>query len=403
MKVPFLMDTLDFRGRMFDRGRGPWLHSPDDDVEFLDFFTDVGTASLGYDAPEHQEVLKRLIDGVPIHAPNLYRSPERERAAKRLCQATDMHRVFFCNSGTEAVEAAIKLARLVQMRRHGPRVAGDETIIGEKPLKGALTPKRYKIASYTSGFHGRTLGSLACGDGPVYHEWGFGPEPEGFVKFEQIHHIPTDAAAVVLAPVFGNNDVQTYSELWLRDLKAYCRQHGILLVFDEVQSGSGRCGQTFTYGQRIGVMPDIVTLAKGIGMGFPVGACLARGEAAKAFKPGTHFSTFGGNPISCAFVNGMLDWATEDKLSNVTHMGEFIRSELRTFPFAKNVRGVGMLNAFDIEEDTIEYAAACMEAGVLIGAFRSGPGPVKVTPPLNIEYDQAKLGLSRMAQAYKML
>lgn len=378
MKHPHLMHTLEFGERIFTKGYGVWLDSGED-MGALDFFADVGTASLGYGGPEHQAVFNHMInESIPVHAPNLYRFKDRDLAAKGLCEITGMDRVFFCNSGTEAVEAAIKLARLY----HHP---GTSSI----------------IAAHAGGFHGRTYGALAAGDGPSYHTDGFGPLPGDFVKFKHIDQIPPKAAAVILAPVYGNNDVVLYPPGWLEELREWCTAHGTLLIFDEVQTGSARCGLRFTYAQRVGVEPDIITLAKGLGMGAPVGACLARGIVSDVFTPGSHFSTFGGNPLSCCFINGMLGWATPDAMERVDQVGHHIREGLAALPFARNTRGVGMLNAFDIDVDTIAFAQACEAQGLLIGAFRRGPGTVKITPPLNITFEQAQSGIAMMAQAYK--
>ncbi len=390
MKHSHLMSTLDFRVQKFATGNIALLSDGRGGPNALDFFADVGTASLGYNSQESRHVLHRMLDEhIPIHAPNLYGFDERDRAARRLCEKTGMDRVFFCSSGTEAVEAAIKLARL--------HCCQSATVDGVLDVEKGW---RYKIASFKGGFHGRTYGGMAAGDGPPYHTFGFGPLLQGFEKFGQIEEISEDAAAVILAPVFGNNDVVVYPDGWLQELRAYCDEHGILLIFDEVQTGSGRCGINFTYGQRVGVRPDIITLAKGLGMGAPVGACLARGEVADTFTPGSHFSTFGGNPLSCAFINGMLDWATENAMEQVDQLGHYIRDALVKLDFAKNVRGIGMLNAFDIDIDTVEFAWACQEEGLLIGAFRSGPGAVKITPPLNITFDHALQGIAMMERAY---
>lgn len=390
MKHPNLMSTLDFNLLGFHGGHGAWLKGYDG-KDYLDFFSDVGTASLGYCSEEQRAVLTRLLDpheAIPLHQPNLFASMERDSAAGRLCQATGMERVFFCNSGTEAVEAALKVARLTQAKRYGTL------------CRVSIEPKRSLIASYVGGFHGRTYGGLSAGDGPAYHTWGYGPLLDGFRHFSDISEIPKDAAAVILAPVFGNNDVRVYPDGWLEQLRKHCDDNGIILIFDEVQTGSGRCGTTFTYAQNIGVQPDVITLAKGLGMGVPVGAMLARGDCAEAFTPGTHFSTFGGSPMCCAFVNGMLDWATAQQLKLVALKGRSIRTILKQLSFVQNVRGVGMLNAFDVDFCTRRYAEACFQHGILIGAFRSGPGPIKITPPLNIDMEDIFLGIQGMNDAY---
>lgn len=384
------MNTLDFRGVTFEAGNGPWLigrqhgaTSREHSKAYLDFFADVGTASLGYHSGEHQKALARLVtENIPLHAPNLYCFRERDRAAERLTRLTNMDKVFFCNSGTEAVEAAIKLARKFQHDNHR---------------------NSHVIFSYRHGFHGRTYGSLAAGDGPLHHREGFHPLPEGFAHFEEIDEIHKTAAAVILAPVFGNNDVRSYPEGWLKKLRDYTTKHGILLIFDEVQTGSGRTGN-YTFAQKIGVDPDVITLAKGIGMGCPVGAMLAKADIADAFTPGSHFSTFGGNPLSCVFVNGMLDFLEQPlMLGTINVNGDLIKAELNAMGWPKNVRGEGMLIAFDIEKDGVDFSLKCLDEGLLIGAFRKGPGPVKITPPLNIGGSALREGFDKMDRAFKRM
>lgn len=366
-----LMDTLAFEPVTFRSGNGAYLYD-DKGKKYLDFFCDVGTASLGYGHPTTRFAMERMIrEGIPLHAPNRYGFHERLLAAERLCKATGMDRVFFCNSGTEAVEAAIKCARLFHWNR---------------ALDNDRDPAhmRREIWSHAGGFHGRTYGGLSAGDGPAYHTEGFGVLLDGFHKFRSFDQIPPNAAAVILAPVFGNNDVRLIETRLLKWLRDYCSLNGIVLIFDEVQTGSGRSGGPgITYAQKIGVQPDLITLAKGVAMGAPVGALLANARLGGTFTPGRHFSTFGGNPLSSVMLNAMLDWLSSDEYSAVESMGAYLEDLLKAFPWAKNIRRVGMLLAFDYDGDTVALARAALAEGLLIGAFRNGPGPVKLTPPLN--------------------
>lgn len=366
------MSTLAFRDVSFVDGRGATLLDSEG-RQFIDFFADVGTASLGYKAPEH---LWAARTGALVHLPNLYGNPLRDEAAARLCAATAMDHVFFCNSGTEAVEAAIKLAR--------KRVSQNGNL------------HRYEVWSVVNGFHGRTMGALAAGDGPPYHYAGFGQLPPDFHHFIDIEEIPKDAAAVILAPVFGNNDVFEYSPEWLGRLRKFTSMNGIALIFDEVQTGSGRCGH-YTYAQSIGIEPDIVTLAKGLGAGAPVGACLATGYYAEAFTPGSHFSTFGGSPLCSAYVLAMLGWL-DSNMAEIWQKGARIKDRLRQAG-AAGIRGTGMLIGFDYPHDTLDFASRCFERGLLVGAFRSGAGPVKITPPLNISDAELENGLDVLVGA----
>lgn len=374
-----LMDTVEFRNILITGSAGCRLKDADG-REFIDFFTDVGTASMGYDGPLHDQALFNLATShLGTHAPNLFPNKLRNDVSESICRLMGMDRVFWCNSGSEAVEAAIKMARKFQHDR------GRSTTIW----------------SFAGGFHGRTMGALTAGDGAKYHYDGFGPFPLGFQHFSKISDIDPKAAAVILAPVFGNNDVVPYPDGWLAELSEFTTKNGMLLIFDEVQTGSGRTGAP-TFAQKIGVKPDIITLAKGIGMGCPVGVTLARGEVGSTFTPGVHFSTFGGNPLACAFVKVVVDWLSKDEnLRGVEEKGEKMRHAMAALPGSTNVRGVGMLNAFDVPVDRKRLEAECMDEGLILPSFRTGPGPVKITPTLNITSNDLSDGLNRLEDAYR--
>lgn len=384
-----LMDTLKFvEGHEFKSGNGCWL-TDTDGRSFLDFYADVGTASLGYSHDRHYLAMKHIMDeAIPVHSPIVFSHVTRNEAARHITLLTGMDKVFFCNSGAEAVEAAIKCARLTQFKRG--------------------RPERIDVYSVRGGFHGRTLATLACGDGPPYHHTGFGPLPSGFKHFDGggdfASQIRKDAAAVCLAPVFGNNDVQVYKDKWLYDLAEYCRENEIVLIFDEVQSGSGRTGTAPTYAQRLNLKPDIITLGKGVAGGAACGAMLARHGAASAFTPGSHFSTFGGQPLISAFVSTMCKYLSEPgQLMEIECKGKLMQYLLREIPGFTNVRGVGMLVAFDVDCDKLDFAKAALDKGLLLGLFRSGPGPVKITPPLIISEQEIRFGIGRLRLAYESL
>jgi acetylornithine/N-succinyldiaminopimelate aminotransferase len=367
-----LMKTVVQYPVEFIQGSGSWLISTNGE-KYLDFFTDVGTASLGYGSEFEKHAIQRALNlAIPLHMPNLFKCPERERAARRLCEATGMHRAFFCNSGTEAVEAAIKLARLNTCNK--------------------------MVASVTGSFHGRTYGSLAAGDGPQWHYQGFGPMPEFFVHWDPPAMPPTGAGIVIIAPIFGNNDVRMYGVEWLHELKNWCQKRGVILIFDEVQTGSCRASGAMSYSHHYGVTPDILCLAKGVAMGAPVGVTLSRNDM--DFRPGSHFSTFGGSPFSSAMVNAMLDWAeVHGGMDTVNVVGKYIRNQLKQTLWAKNVRGDGLLIAFDWDGDCMSFALAALQEHLLIGAFRHGPGPIKLTPPLNIATHDVVAGLDALGKA----
>ncbi len=273
----------------FERGEGAWLIATNGD-RYLDFTSGVAVNVLGHAHPRLVEALTEQAKKV-WHVSNLYRIPEGERLAERLCQVSFADTVFFANSGAEALECAIKTARKYQ------------ATIGK--------PERFRTITFEGAFHGRTLATLAAGGQKKYLE-GFGPVVEGFdqVPFADVEAakraIGPATAAILIEPIQGEGGVRVVPSPVLKALRRLCDEHGLLFVFDEVQTGVGRTGDLFAY-ERTGVEPDIMAIAKGIGGGFPLGVCLATAEAAKGMTVGTHGSTFGGNPLAVAVGNAVLD------------------------------------------------------------------------------------------------
>ncbi len=373
-----LMDTIkSIEGFKTTSGSGSYFYAKVNGKEeaYLDFFTDSGTASLGHGCEEHVLALE-MSANFSLHTLNLFNNELRDEVAEIVCSATNMDRIFFCNSGAEAIETAIKLARKYQADRR-PRISTE-------PIKN-------EIWSIKDSFHGRTYGALAASDGPEYHYKGFEPIPFGYKKFSRLDDIDFDlAAAVIISPVFCNNDVRLYNVEYLKELKRRCDNAGTLLIFDEIQTGCGRTGN-YTYAQSIGIKPNIITLAKGFGMGFPVAATLADEEIAKAFTPGTHFSTFGGSPMAMCHVVMMFEWLRIN-LDLIRIKGSLMRNDLRALRCVENVRGVGLFIAFDlISGNAKEFSRRCLEKKLVIGAFRDNP--VKITPPLNINELDCKKGI----------
>jgi len=273
----------------FERGEGAWLITADGD-HYLDFTTGVAVNALGHAHPYLVEALTEQAKKV-WHVSNLYRIPDGERLAARLCEASFADLVFFQNSGAEALECAIKMARKYQ--------------------SASGKPERYRIITFEGAFHGRTLTTIAATGNKKYLE-GFGPPVEGFdqVPFGDLEAVKKaigpETAAILIEPIQGEGGVRVASPEFLRGLRQLCDQHGLLLIFDEVQTGFCRTGELFAY-QRSGVAPDIMALAKALGGGFPVGACLSTADAGKGMTAGTHGSTFGGNPLAMAVGNAVLD------------------------------------------------------------------------------------------------
>ena len=273
----------------FERGEGAWLISTTGE-RYLDFTCGVAVNALGHAHPHLVKALTEQAQKV-WHVSNLYRIPEGERLAARLCEATFADTVFFTNSGAEAMECAIKMARKFQSANG--------------------KPERFRMITFEGAFHGRTLATVAAGGQTKYLD-GFGPPVDGFdqVPFADLEAtkraMGPATGAIIIEPIMGEGGVRVVPTPFLRALRALCDQHGLLLIFDEVQTGFARTGHLFAY-QATGVTPDIMAVAKALGGGFPVGACLASKEAAKGMTTGTHGSTFGGNPLSMAVGNAVLD------------------------------------------------------------------------------------------------
>src|SRR5690348_5775481 len=328
---PHVMPTYARVDLAFERGEGAWLYTASGE-RYLDFASGVAVNALGHAHPKLIEALTEQAHKV-WHVSNLYRIPGAERLAERLCALTFADFAFFCNSGTEAIEGAIKLARKYQA--------------------ASGRPERFRIVTFEGAFHGRTLASLAATGNKKYLE-GFGPPVEGF---DQVPYGDLDAVkkaigpetgAILIEPVMGEGGVRVVPHDFLRALRKLCDERGLLLIFDEVQSGMGRTGKLFAY-EHAGVTPDIMALAKALGGGFPVGAFLATSEAAKGMTAGTHGSTFGGNPLAMAAANASMDViADEDFLHDVQMKSARLKQKLaelkdRFGSVIAEVRGEGLL------------------------------------------------------------
>jgi acetylornithine/N-succinyldiaminopimelate aminotransferase len=352
----------------FERGEGAWLTATTGE-RYLDFACGVAVNVLGH---AHPKLVAALAEqgGKVWHVSNLFRIPQAERLAARLCANSFADTVFFANSGAEAMECAIKMAR--------------------KFHAAAGRPERYRIITFEGAFHGRTLATLAAGGQKKYLE-GFGPVVEGFdqVPFGDVDvvrkAIGEETAAIMIEPVQGEGGVRVVPPQFLRALRQLCDEHGLLLVLDEVQTGIGRTGELFGY-QRSGITPDIMALAKALGGGFPIGACLATAEAAKGMTTGTHGSTFGGNPLAMAVGNAVLDVVLEDGfLDHVRRMSVLLRQRLaeltdRYPSVISEVRGEGLLIGL----------RAVVPQGDLVNELRAeklltvaaGDNVVRLLPPL---------------------
>jgi acetylornithine/N-succinyldiaminopimelate aminotransferase len=369
----------------FERGEGVWLTATDG-ARYMDFTSGIAVNALGHAHPHLVAALGEQAQKL-WHVSNLYRIPEGERLADRLCEATFADFVFFGNSGAEALECAIKMAR----KYHA--------------VSGA--PDRFRIITFEGAFHGRTLATLAAGGQKKYLE-GFGPVVDGFDQLQAgdiaaVKRAITPATGgILIEPIQGEGGVRVIAPSFLRALRELCDERGMLLIFDEVQTGIGRTGELFAY-QRVGVTPDIMTSAKALGGGFPVGACLATAEAAKGMTAGTHGSTFGGNPLAMAMGNAVLDVVLSPGfLENVRRNGLLFKQRLaelkdRYASVIAEVRGEGLLLGLRVlppAGDVVDALRA--ENMITVG---SGDNVVRLLPPLTITDAEVADAIGRIDRA----
>jgi acetylornithine/N-succinyldiaminopimelate aminotransferase len=369
----------------FARGEGAWLISTTNE-RYLDFSGGVAVNVLGH---AHPRLLAALNEQAQKgwHVSNLYRVPEAERLADRLCAASFADLVFFCNSGAEAMECSIKVAR--------------------KHHAASGHPDRYRIITFEGAFHGRTLATLAAGGNKKYLD-GFGPVAEGFdqVPFGDLEAVKRTigpaTAAILIEPIMGEGGVRVVPNQFLQRLRGLCDEHGLLLMFDEVQAGVGRTGRFFAY-ERTGVKPDILALAKGLGGGFPVGACLATADAGKGMTPGTHGSTFGGNPLAMAVGNAVVDvLLAPGFLEGVRKKALLMRQRLaevhdRHGDVIAEVRGEGLLLGLRTNIPNGDLVDALRAEHVL--AVAAGDNVVRLLPPLVISESEISEGMERLDRA----
>ena len=357
------------------KGKGCYLWDANG-KQYLDFVGGIAVCLLGHCPDILNQTLREQSEQL-WHVSNLYWIKPQVELAEKLVQAAGMGKAFFCNSGAEANEAAIKLARKYYYRQK--------------------EGKRNTIIVFKNSFHGRTLATLTATGQPKYQE-GFAPLPPGFVyaEFNQLDTVEAllddSICAIMLEPIQGEGGIQPADLSFLRGLREICDQEGILLIFDEVQCGMGRSGKLLAY-QAYGVQPDIVTLAKGLGGGFPIGAMLASEKAAGGFAPGDHASTFGGNPLATALACKVVDTvASQEFLAQVEKIAEYLYEALLSIsdPRITAVRGRGLMLGIEFNTEVRELVEICMEKGLLL--LGAGPKVLRFVPPLvvsEMEINQA--------------
>lgn len=339
--------------------------------KYLDMIAGIGVCSLGHSHPAVVAAIQKQAEKL-IHISNIYWIPEQVELAELLVENSFADKAFFCNSGGEANEGAIKLARKYSYKKYGE--------------------ERNEIIAMTSSFHGRTIATLTITHNKKYQE-GYGPMPKGF-KFADFNDIGSvkDAitdktCAIIVEPVQGEGGVTAAEKDFLQGLKDICREKDILLIFDEIQCGIGRTGKLFAY-EHYGIEPDIMTLAKALGNGFPIGAILATDRVAEAFNPGDHGTTFGGNPLACSAALASLDHIIENKLwESVEEKGRFFKNELEKlidkYAWVKQTKGKGLMLGLELEIEGAEIVKKMVEEGIFINC--TAGRVLRFLPPFIIE------------------
>jgi acetylornithine aminotransferase len=376
------MNTYARQPVAFTHGKGSYLWDSKG-TQYLDAIAGIAVNTLGHAHPRFTAALSAQI-GKLMHVSNVYQIPEQEQLASQLCELSGMQEVFMCNSGCEANEAAIKLAR---MYGHRQGIEVPTIIVMEK------------------AFHGRTLATLsATGNRKV--QAGFEPLVKGFVRvayddlaaIEQVAAHTPNIVAVLVEPIQGEGGIRIADIEYLKGLRKICDQKNWLLMLDEVQCGIGRTGTWFAF-QHAGILPDVMTLAKGLGSGMPIGACLAAGKAAGTFQPGNHGSTFGGNPLACTAASTTLNIINEDKLmANAHSIGEFLlqglQARLGGVPGVEEIRGQGLMLGISLGKPCAVLVGRAIEQGLLINV--TADTVVRLLPPLIYTQADAQLLLDKL-------
>ena len=367
-----MMPVYNPPAEVFERGEGAHLFT-EDGKQYLDFIAGIAVNALGHSHPDLIVALKAQTDKL-WHLSNMFRTPGAEQLAEKICARTFADRVFFTNSGTEAVECALKTARKYHW------------------ANGA--PERIDIVTFSGAFHGRSLGAINAGGNPNYLE-GFGPALPGFKHIEFGDHEALDGAidektaAVFVEPVQGEGGVRAIPETCLTALRALCDERGALLIYDEVQCGMGRTGQLFAYEWAKDAAPDIMCVAKGVGGGFPFGACLTTEATGRAMQPGSHGSTYGGNPLAMAVGNAVWDIVSApDFLVQVREISSVMAQGLKSLEDRHpdkvlGVTGKGLLTGLRLKSAPKPVQNACRDAGLLVGV--AGDNVLRMAPPLIID------------------
>ncbi len=390
MAVESIMTTYNRLSVAFERGEGSWLYDTDGN-KYLDALSGIAVCGLGHSHPAVTHAICEQATKV-LHTSNLYTIPNQQQLAERLTQISEMENVFFGNSGAEANEAAIKLAR-----RYGHTVRNIDN-----PA----------IIVMEESFHGRTMATLSA-TGNRSAQAGFEPLVSGFVRapYDDIDAIKKIAennpniVAVLVEPIQGESGIRIPAPDYLNQIREICDQNDWLMMLDEVQSGNGRSGKYFAY-QHNNLLPDVVTTAKGLGNGVPIGACLARGIAAKILTAGTHGSTYGGNPLSCAAALAVVNTIMDENLCQRAEtlgnrIADGFREQIGDADYVKEVRNKGMLIAVELSEAGTELAVLAKVKGILLNVTGGGK-VVRMLPPLTMTDSEAELLVNTLSQIIRI-
>jgi acetylornithine/N-succinyldiaminopimelate aminotransferase len=381
-----VMNTYARQPVAFVRGEGVWLWD-EAGRKYLDALAGIAVNTLGYAHPKFLKAINERVKSGVIHTSNLFRIPDQEAAADRIAAITGLDEVFFCNSGLEATEASIKVARKYG---HDKGIAEPAIIVLEK------------------AFHGRSLATLSA-TGSRKVQAGFEPLVQGFVRvplndLDAVRKVAShnrSISAVMIEPIQGEGGINVSRMEYLRGLKQICDDNGWLFISDEVQCGLGRSGKWFVY-QHAGFQPDVVALAKGLASGVPVGACVVGNKAKGVFKPGNHGSTFGGNPLAMTAVVTTLDTVKEEGLlANATKVGDLISSSLKNEvgPLAADIRGMGLMIGVELKEPCGDLVKLALDAGLVINV--TAENVIRLLPPLVMTEAEGRQVVERLVPLVK--
>lgn len=369
----------------FEKGKGCWLWDTEGN-KYLDALSGIAVCGLGHSNPTVNDEIHKQIDNV-IHTSNLYRIPKQEELAEKLSAVSGMAEVFFANSGTEANEAAIKVARL----------------FGQK--KGISSPV---ILSTEKSFHGRSMGALSATGNKKIQE-GLNPLLPGFkhIPYNDIEAVKNafendkNICAFFIEPIQGEGGINTPDTDYLNKIRDLCDQFDVLMVIDEIQTGIARTGKMFAY-QHNGITPDVLTLAKGLGNGVPIGACLVNGKGVDILQPGTHGSTFGGNPLACAAGCAVIDYIKanniEEHVLNISNIIiEKLKKQFSSTPEVKSIKGAGLMIGIEINKPCVEIVKIALKNGLLLNV--TSEKVVRILPPLIINEEEAEILVSILSKS----